>query len=174
MIFWWAAGERIGGASAATISRGEAAYYFKSASTAATSGWPGTNPRLVRWTSSRPPISPSPCSAGYLGRSRQIRSATPPSFLSGKREVFLSRCAQRRASELLKLLPFRRVFPLSPPIAGASDELGSCRRQLERVQRQGSTEMGQAHRRRRQRDGREAHRAQRPTPAALWRGQGRG
>src|SRR5262249_41454110 len=117
MIFWWAAGERIGGASAATISRGEAAYYFKSASTAATSGWPGTNPRVVRWTSSRPPISPSPCSAGYVGRSRQIRSATPPSFfrsatppsfLSGKREVFLSRCAQQRASELLKLLLLRR------------------------------------------------------------------
>src|SRR5215470_517636 len=37
------------------------------------------------------PFSPSPCSAGYLGRSRQIRSATPPSFSSGKRQVFLIR-----------------------------------------------------------------------------------
>src|SRR5262249_57199574 len=101
---------------------------------AATSGRPGTNPRLVRCMSSRPPISPSPCSAGYLGRSRQIRSATPPSFLLGERQVFLSRCARRRASELLKLLLSRRVFPLSPTIVGASDELGSCRRQLERVE----------------------------------------
>jgi hypothetical protein len=43
---------------------------------------PGTNGRLGRWGNSRPPISPSPCSAGYLGRSRQIGSATPPSFLA--------------------------------------------------------------------------------------------
>jgi len=69
MIFWWAAGERIGGASAATISPRRGGLLFQKRvdrSDLGMAGWPGTNPRLVRWTSSRPPISPSPCSAGYL------------------------------------------------------------------------------------------------------------
>src|SRR4030081_1757084 len=39
----------------------------------------GTNRVAGHYTGSRPPIPPSPCSAGYLGRSRH-ESATPLSF----------------------------------------------------------------------------------------------
>src|SRR5262249_29836513 len=53
-----------------------------------------------------------------------------------------------------------------------SDELGSCRRQLEGVQRQGSAEVGQAHQRRPRRHRGQAHAAQRPASAALRRGEG--
>src|SRR6266508_3400036 len=65
--------------------------------------------------SSRPPISPSPCSAGYLGRSRQIGSATPPPFWQrrfGKGDVRRFRKRARRcASEPLFGCP--GSFPIS-------------------------------------------------------------
>ena len=36
-------------------------------------GFPGTNRFAAHYTGSRSPIPPSPCSAGYLGRSRPCR-----------------------------------------------------------------------------------------------------
>src|SRR5262249_57742638 len=93
----------------------------------------GPNRRVVRWRGSRPPISPSPCSAGYLGRSRRIRSATPPSFSA-------TRWAPPSGT-FIRALGFSRC--VSKFTGGAAaDEFGPHRRQLERVQGQGAAKMG--------------------------------
>lgn len=52
-------------------------------------------PCIVR--GSRPPISPSPCSAGLSGRSRPQRSATPASFSATAARLFQQRHGDQRS-----------------------------------------------------------------------------